>query len=217
MGSSLDAQGNKLICNNEGLLIRIEAILKWTYLQPNVTLQSKWDIESIIIAMYQKLGWMFAFEYVKGHQDNSIEIKNLPLDVQLNVEADQLATEYLATSQYQGRVSLFLSVDTISCKLQNAIRYQAGLGPTQTYVMARNTWSDQTMRSIDWQAHGTAHLHHNASSSNSAIGTFHWEKRITDGTANTQQHAQDAERSLKVTIIFWGVQQNPASKGEPNS
>jgi hypothetical protein len=44
------------------------------------------------------MGWTFSFEHVKSHQVNSIATENLPLEIQLNVEADHLATEYLATS-----------------------------------------------------------------------------------------------------------------------
>ncbi len=50
-------RGNKLICDNEGLLIRIEKTLTWTYLQPNVTLRSEWDIESVILDAYKNIGW----------------------------------------------------------------------------------------------------------------------------------------------------------------
>jgi hypothetical protein len=46
------SRGTKLICNNEGLLIRIEKTLAWSYLQPNVTLRAEWDIESVILETY---------------------------------------------------------------------------------------------------------------------------------------------------------------------
>ena len=161
-------RGNKLICDNEGLLIRIEKTLTWTYLQPNVTLRSEWDIESVILDAYKNIGWKFAFQHVRSHQDDSRPIHSLPLAVQLNIEADRLATEYLETSQYQGYDSIFptakcqllLNGETISRKLQNAIRFQAGTGPIHAYMKDRNHWSQQTLNSIDWAAHGSAHSHY---------------------------------------------------------
>jgi hypothetical protein len=161
---------NKLICDNEGLLIWIEKTIDWMYLQPNITLWSEWDIESVIIDTHRAIGWKFAFEHIHSHQDDSIATVDLPLEVQLNVEADQLATAFLDSSQYQGRASLFPSAkcqllindNTVSHKLPNAIQYQAGIGPLKTYLKARNNWSDETLESISWTAHGSAHLYHQA-------------------------------------------------------
>jgi hypothetical protein len=38
---------NMLICDDEGLLIRIKTASKWTYMIPNVTLRAEWDTESV--------------------------------------------------------------------------------------------------------------------------------------------------------------------------
>jgi hypothetical protein len=46
---------NMLICNNEGLLKRIETAASWTYTTPNVTLRAEWDIESVILDLYRDL------------------------------------------------------------------------------------------------------------------------------------------------------------------
>jgi hypothetical protein len=37
---------------------------------------------------YRTLGWTFQFEHVKSHQDNTVPLADLPLEVQLHVEAD---------------------------------------------------------------------------------------------------------------------------------
>ena len=121
----------KLICDNAGLLIRIETTLKWSHIHPNVTLRAEWDLESLILTMYRALGIQFLFTHVKSHQDDSIPVASLPLEVRLNVEADRLATEYLATSHSQGRATLFpsakcqLLVDgaTVSRKLPNGLAH----------------------------------------------------------------------------------------------
>ncbi len=70
--------GNKIICDNEGLLIRIEATLGWAYLQPNVTLRAEWDIESVIIKPYNAIGWKFSFEHVRSYQDMSLILISQP-------------------------------------------------------------------------------------------------------------------------------------------
>jgi hypothetical protein len=160
--------GNKLICDNEGLLVRIEKTLSWSYLQPNATLSSEWDVKPVILETYRALGWKFAFQHVRSHQDDSVSAATLPLDVQLNIEADRLATDYLSTSEYAGNASLFPSAkcqllingDTISRQLPRAIRFQAGALPLQNYLKERNHWSQPTIDSVNWPAHGAAHSFH---------------------------------------------------------
>jgi hypothetical protein len=144
---------------------RIEKTLGWKYLQPNITLRAEWDIESVILDVHRRIGWKFEFKHVNSHQDDSIPLRDLPLDVQLNVEADRLATDYLETSQSAGRASLFptakcqllIDDETVSRKLPLAIRFQAGKGPLLEYIMNRNSWSQETLQSINWPAHGSAH------------------------------------------------------------
>jgi hypothetical protein len=75
---------NKLICDNMGLLIRIEEASEWTYTMPNVTLRAEWDIELMIDSNF--------FMHVKSHQDDKTPMSSLSLESRLNVEANRLAT-----------------------------------------------------------------------------------------------------------------------------
>jgi hypothetical protein len=86
---------NYLICDNEGLLTRIEQAVGWNYTTPNVTLSSEWDIESVILDIYKAIKTWFVFVHVKSHQDDKIPLASLSLESRLNVEADRLATEYM--------------------------------------------------------------------------------------------------------------------------
>jgi hypothetical protein len=53
-----------LICDNEGLLIRIETANAWNYTTPNVTLWAEWDIESVILEVLQELNMTFIYMHV---------------------------------------------------------------------------------------------------------------------------------------------------------
>jgi hypothetical protein len=90
---------NILICDNEGLLIRvIEEVAAWTYTTPNVvTLRAEWDIiKSVILATYKELNMKFIFMHVKSHhQDDDTPTANISLESCLNMEADCLATSYM--------------------------------------------------------------------------------------------------------------------------
>jgi hypothetical protein len=87
------------MCDNKGLLTWIEQAIEWTYMMPNVTLQAEWGTESVILTTYKELNMNFAFLRVKSHQDNDTLEINLSLESCLNVEADQLATEYKQEDQ----------------------------------------------------------------------------------------------------------------------
>jgi hypothetical protein len=50
---------NKVICDKQGLLLRIAKASEWTYTTPNVTLRGKWDVESVILSLQQELNFRF--------------------------------------------------------------------------------------------------------------------------------------------------------------
>jgi hypothetical protein len=79
---------NIIICDNEGLLTRIEEASQWTYTMPNVTLRAEWDIESVILDTHKELNMKFVFMHVKSHQDGDTPAANLTLEMRLNVEAN---------------------------------------------------------------------------------------------------------------------------------
>jgi hypothetical protein len=85
----------KLICDNSGLLTRIEESSAWNYTTPNVTLRAEWDVELVILDEYKKLGIKFVFMHVKSHQDDTKAVQTLTLKSRLNVEADRLAMAYM--------------------------------------------------------------------------------------------------------------------------
>jgi hypothetical protein len=109
--------------------------------------------------MHHALGWNFTFEHIKIHQDSSVQLADLPIKVQLNVEANQLARDFLATSEYQEHASQFPSTkcqlviegDTISRKVPNTIFFQAGVGPLHGYLPMHNFCTQETLDSIPGQ------------------------------------------------------------------
>ncbi len=61
---------NILICDNQGLLTRIEESLQWSYTTPNITLRAEWDIKLVILMMHKELNSEISFMHVKSHQDD---------------------------------------------------------------------------------------------------------------------------------------------------
>ena len=104
-------------------------------------------------------------QFVKGHQDDTVEFQRLPLLAQLNVEADSLATEFQTTfggdrpfvilSPRVGALLQFQS-GTVTSNYASALRSESGRAPLQEHIQQRNEWSSSTMTSIHWEAHGSA-------------------------------------------------------------
>jgi hypothetical protein len=160
---------NILICDNQGLLTRIEEATKWTYTTPNVTLRPEWDIESVILHNYRELDIPFQFMHVYSHQDDHGPVASLSLESRLNVEADRLATEYLSSAEPRrpiallfpsAKCQLIINNKSITRKIPQAIRYEQGSIEIRKYLRQRNTWTAQVLDEIDWDAHGSAHSHH---------------------------------------------------------
>ena len=84
----------KLICDNEGLITRLKQSIQYTTPFPNDTLQPDWDLTNAIITTLQGTSLQPTFAHIKGHQDKHIEFDFLPLEAQLNCEADHEAVNH---------------------------------------------------------------------------------------------------------------------------
>lgn len=102
-------------------------------------------------------------EYVKGHQDDQVEFSSLSLlMVQLNVEADELATRYqqefgrtcpqMLMSKHAGAY-LVVGDGTVTHKVPQTVRRLATGPPLREYIKIKNGWNENIMQTINWQAH----------------------------------------------------------------
>jgi hypothetical protein len=130
----------------------------------DVMMVAEWDLlyeiqESLRVLPDVKL------TYVKGHQDTHRAYTRLSLITQLNVDADDKAKDY---QQQYGKAHPFvlmlpnagafvtLSEGTITAKVVTELRSYATRPPLRLHIQQRNSWTDQTMASINWKAHGKA-------------------------------------------------------------
>lgn len=133
--------------------------------QAQPSLVSDWDILNEIRLSLPLLHTTPKIKWVKGHQDNTQDYEDLPLLARLNVDADRFAGEFqdsygaerpqVLRLPHNG-VQLFLGGDTITYQEKSAIQFAETGPPLCEYIKETNKWSDKVMRSIDWDAHGTA-------------------------------------------------------------
>ncbi len=80
--------------DNKDLLTRVETSLPYIEPFPNIMLISDWDITHEIVHSLRQLQTPPTLNHVKGHQDNLLPYCAVPLDAQLNVDADAAATKF---------------------------------------------------------------------------------------------------------------------------
>ena len=80
--------------DNQELINRQNNHKEYTIPYPNATLKAEYDLTEHIYHTHREHNIKGSFSHVYGHQDNNTEFDKLPLDAQLNVEADALAEDY---------------------------------------------------------------------------------------------------------------------------
>jgi hypothetical protein len=155
----------QMMTDNEGLLTRITASLPHPDPFPNSTLQADWDVTNEIITSIREFAIPPVLLHVKGHQDSHTAYSSLPLEAQLNVDADAEAGYYQCSHHEQrpliprlpsNRVQLHITGKVISSKYKKRIREAFTVPPYLRYIQDRFQWTDESTQSIDWAAYTQA-------------------------------------------------------------
>ena len=158
----LDIQVFNVVCisDNAELIRRCKAHLHYKEPFPNETLKSEYDVTEQIYRTQAAHNIKATFYWVKGHQDKNNTYLELPLEAQLNVDADELAGEY---QEEHGKFRPLVHV-LPSCPAMLAIR---GISITSNYrkqlirayvepqyiqhLQYKFQWSDSTTEVIAWK------------------------------------------------------------------
>jgi hypothetical protein len=163
MAQYLEIEQINMVCisDNAELIRRCTAHKQYDDPFPNETLRSEYDITEQIYRTQKAYNIQSNFQWVKGHQDNNKTKAELPLEAQLNIEADELAGEF-QTSEGMFRPIVHLLP---SCPAMLAIR---GISVTSNYrkqlirayvepeyiqyLQYRFEWSNDTIGIIAWKS-----------------------------------------------------------------
>ena len=151
----------KCISDNAELIRRCKAHLQYKDPFPNETLRSEYDIIEQIYNTQHEHNIKATFHWVKGHQDNNKNKEDLPLEAQLNIEADELAGEYQEEyGKYRPLVHMLpscpatLSIQGIS--VTSNYRKQlikAYVEPQYIgYLIRRFEWNEEIVNIISWKS-----------------------------------------------------------------
>ncbi len=148
---------SKIYSDNMALIIRIDKQLARNNWYPNDTVSSDWDVLQAIVTTLRLFQQTPLVSHVRGHQDDDTAYALLPLEAQLNVDADAAATIFQldhGATRYSvpmiGGNSAQLSIDnkTVTYGYIKTIRNAYSYPLLQAYIGKRNTWSSETLQTI---------------------------------------------------------------------
>ena len=124
----------------------------------------EWDI---LIEIQEALDLLprLLLKFIKGHQDDTTPYSQLPLLARLNADADAQAGQFqdlhgndrpVVLITPQTRALLHLIEGTVTSSYAATIRHAYCGPPLLEYIRIKNKWSEATVESINWTAHGSA-------------------------------------------------------------
>lgn len=105
------------------------------------------------------------FEWVKGHQDDHIDVSDLPLLALLNIQCNAAAKEFTKNSPIHHerpmplpnhKATLYLNNKMVTTKLNEQIQYAAQAPAMFEYIREKFEWTDGQCSCVNWKAIGTA-------------------------------------------------------------
>jgi hypothetical protein len=162
---------SQLYSDNMALILRIDKQLARNKWYPNDTISSDWDVLQAIVNTLRLFDQTPFVSHVKGHQDDTTTYALLPLEAQLNVDADSAATLFQAdhgATRYLVPIiagnSAQLNIDnkTVTYSYVRTIRNAYAHPLLRSYIGQRNKWTEADLLTIDWTSLGSACNRHHA-------------------------------------------------------
>jgi hypothetical protein len=169
MGFSYSPTKINFYCDNSNVVDQDNSD-KDPWYSPKVTMQANWDIYTQLYLTKKEFNRMFPnatkCQHVHGHQDKNKPFHSLHWTAKLNCRCDQLATDILQAYDTKQQEIMYPFPSCPAYLLCNktyitskSIKYIEDLTNEQqlhNYHKTRHSWTEQTFRSINWEAFRTA-------------------------------------------------------------
>jgi hypothetical protein len=153
--------------DSDSLLKRLAQHRKYKYETPNDTLWPDWDVTSMLFDSINLLRTKPTETWIKSHQDDDTAYEDLRLSARLNVDADELADEYIQAHPDPHNYNRALHFPNTGATIENIhgsltgqykseIRDAYSWPGLRSYLTRRFQWEPNLVTRIDWEAHGTA-------------------------------------------------------------
>jgi hypothetical protein len=147
--------------DNKGLIQGTTDRQTYANVYANSTLAPDWDITEEMHTTFEALKLMNqAFTKVKGHQDGDTSYDALPVEAKYNVQADDLADQFMMHQYRKARMlspllpaaKYMLQIDTRThcAHFTKTIRQAITLPELFAYLATKYAWSPRTHANVDW-------------------------------------------------------------------
>ena len=148
--------------DNKSLIQRVSRFQSRFYHSPTEATMSESDALLQIESLMSSLPLSVSLLHVKSHQDDDVNLEDLPLPAQANVRADALASTALASCSSLSSCPLFpaavcrvnIASHTITHHLASTICFFRFDRPLLSHVITSQGWSSPTAQAIDWPIFG---------------------------------------------------------------
>jgi exonuclease III len=153
-------------CDNLGLIKKQASFRKFALAKHSAALHSEWDALISVYHLMDEFPALPKLQHVLGHQDNEVAYQDLPLDAQMNSQADALATmeldEYATPFHHvpfnpESRVMFSINGIAVTRRLETTIRTHARLPALISYYQDRLNWDERTFHAVDWEVFGAVY------------------------------------------------------------
>jgi hypothetical protein len=150
--------------DNQGLLKKQASFCKFALARFSSALHSEWDALISVYNLMDRFPKLPFLKHVLGHQDLELDYSDLPLDAQMNTQADSLATMELnefstpmLSVPFDPESKVMFSIDgiTVTCRLEITIRTKARLPALKAYYQQCLGWDHHTYQAVDWDLFST--------------------------------------------------------------
>jgi hypothetical protein len=155
----------RLMSDNDPLIKCIATTRPYPQCFPNSTLVADWDVTHMIITTLQQLPCQISIQHVKGHQDDHKHYDELPLDAQLNCDADHEAVFHqtihatyrpIVPRLHSNTAQFHIAGATINSGYKTAIRNAFSEPALLKHIQTSNKWSDLTTATVNLTSHRQA-------------------------------------------------------------
>ena len=149
----------KHLLDNKAVIQRIRSTIRMRRSTPNSCLLPEQNVIVEIATTWRALHAHIVFEWVKGHQDLTRHIHSLPLEGQLNCEADREAsrvnrydavTHALVTPLPSSPCQFIVRHKSITNNFKQKIYQSITIPALETYLRQKYAWDQPTHDDIDW-------------------------------------------------------------------
>jgi hypothetical protein len=152
--------------DSESLIKRHKTVRDTTVASAYHRLKSDDDVVRAIKDLESRIPMAITYHWVEGHQDKTKAV-GLPWPAQLNVRADELATEAINKQTHtrqasklrplvQTSVYLIQGKTTFTSHEVRALRSSIPTKNIKKYLPGRHNWDEKVFKSIAWEAYASA-------------------------------------------------------------